>query len=59
MGLDSVPENKFCLGGGSSKTKKTKKINDLCHFFTHFILREWIIFQEMEEVLAKATTGIL
>ena len=36
-----------------------EKINDLCHFVTHFILGKWIIFQEMEEVLAKAKTGVL
>ena len=61
VGLGALPENKFCLGGryavhpGGGK----KEINDLCHFFTHFILGKWIIFQEMEGVLAKAKTGIL
>lgn len=59
MGLDALPENKFCLGGRYVVHPRGGKINDLCHFFTHFILGKWIIFQEMEEVLAKAKTGIL
>ena len=60
VGLDAVPENKFCLGGRYVvHPRGGGEINDLCHFVTHLILGKWIIFQEMEVVLAKARTGVL